>query len=94
MSSALRTSPRRRHRHHPYPRPIYLNPIGEDTAYEPRVDSLRDIMRSIEPGAVAKVDRDKEQQKAGQEGNNRLVVGGVLLLVRVSTFFTCSMLTR
>ncbi|ESK89583.1 hypothetical protein Moror_8654 [Moniliophthora roreri MCA 2997] len=97
ISSSGRSSPRRCHRYHPYPRLDYPDPGEEDTAYEPRIDSLLDIIRDVGHRArvppltpVAGVEEGEERQRAEQqvkEGNNRLVVGGILLLHFLLTYF-------
>ncbi|ESK89610.1 hypothetical protein Moror_8681 [Moniliophthora roreri MCA 2997] len=101
ISSTRKSFPR--HRHHPYPRPVYLGCSEEDTACAPRLDgdSLLVMIRDAERGKQGPVplvqapaigaNNAKEENNAEEdieEGHNRLVLGGVLLLdFLVALFF-------
>ncbi|EEB92300.1 hypothetical protein MPER_09215 [Moniliophthora perniciosa FA553] len=87
---------RRRHRYHPYPRPVYPDPDEQDTAYEPHVDNLSDIIRDVGHRArvplvmAIGVEEGEERQRVEQqveEGNNRLILCGILLLEFLFTYF-------
>uniref|UniRef100_A0A0W0G6X2 Uncharacterized protein n=1 Tax=Moniliophthora roreri TaxID=221103 RepID=A0A0W0G6X2_MONRR len=74
-------------RHHPYPRPVYPDPDEENTPYEPRIDDdsllylIRDANhRPIRHVRVIENGNEDEDEEDVEEGNNGLIVGGILLL--------------
>ncbi|ESK89600.1 hypothetical protein Moror_8671 [Moniliophthora roreri MCA 2997] len=73
-------------RHHPYPRPVYPDPDEEHTPYQPRIedDSLLYLIwdanhRPIYHARIVENGNENEGEDV-EEGNNGLIVGGILLL--------------
>ncbi|ESK89589.1 hypothetical protein Moror_8660 [Moniliophthora roreri MCA 2997] len=86
--SALRSIRRR----HPYPRPVYPDPDEEDTPYEPRIDDdsllylIQDAhRRPIRHVRIVENENGDKGEERVEGKNNRLIVGGVLLLDFLAT---------